>query len=76
MKPTSGYLGELGLPTMSEDEKISLFFQKSLPLERANDINEAIANYSPNDEKRICKFQDKCRKKNCKFEHVRLTQSI
>lgn len=59
---------------MTENEKLNRFFDTALPLERTEDINEAIANYNPTDEKRICKFQDKCRKKNCKFEHVTLTK--
>lgn len=67
------FLGGLELPTMSDKEKINRFFSTALPCERTEDINEAVGNYSPNDEKRICKFQDKCRKKNCKFEHVPLT---
>lgn len=66
--------GVLGLPTMSDNEKFNRFFDTALPLEKTEDINEAVANYSPTDEKRICKFQDKCRKKNCKFEHTRLTK--
>lgn len=59
---------------MSEKEKMNRFFSTALPCERSEDINEAVCNYSPTDEKRICKLQDKCRKKNCKFEHAPLTK--
>lgn len=62
------------LPTMSDSEKLDRFFDAALPLETTEDINEAVGGYSPQDEKRICKFQDKCRKRNCRFEHVPLTK--
>lgn len=61
---------------MTEDEKMTRFFETTLPLERTEDINEAVADYSPTDEKRICKFQTKCRKRNCKLEHVPLTKGM
>lgn len=59
---------------MSETEKMARFLDTALPLETTEDINEAVAYYSPTDEKRICKFQTKCRKKNCRFEHAPLTK--
>lgn len=65
------------VPDMTEEEKIQKFFD-TLNVEEADNINEAVANYDPKDELRICKFAQrtgkKCFKKNCQFEHVRITE--
>lgn len=54
------------------------FLEKLTPFERSEDINEAIGNYNPTDEARICRFTKPdgkpCYKKNCGLEHTRITK--
>lgn len=61
---------------MTEDEKIQKYFDTLNIEEGGENINEAVANYDPKDEVRICKFarNGSCFKKHCELEHVQITK--
>lgn len=68
----------MNVPAMSQEEKIYKFLSVTNGFEKTDDINEAIANYSPTDEKRICRFVgangEHCFKQNCRMEHKVITK--
>lgn len=63
---------------MTQEEIMNRYFGTIGNLETADNINEAVANYDPKDEARICKFTtvngQKCFKKNCQLEHTLITK--